>query len=145
MARRGYGAGGPGAPSADLFLRLFQFSQPLPATTSTSGSAPTNATTTAGTSPSSNSSNNNSAAAFRFFNLHNHDASINDLDSDVSSEGEAGPEQAAAWPAGRHFGNSLAHSMPFFFGMRGKNLKIYLLDILGFFLLVIFFFRGLQT
>lgn len=111
MARRGYGApassssgatSGTSPSSADLFFRLFQ----LPSA-SQSSSNNNNNTATSSTSP------NSGGGGFRFFNLGGGPSSTNDLDSDLSSD-----EDEAQW---NHNFNSLAHSLPFFLGMRGTK------------------------
>ena len=124
MARRGYTNS-----SSDLFFRLFQFpsSSLLPVANSSGQEA---ATVPASTEvavtparslppppppPSSSAGSGGGLSAFRFFNLGSLGSSANnhELDSDLSSD-----EDEPHW---NHNMNSLAQSLPFFFGMRGGN------------------------
>lgn len=115
MARRGYTNN-----SSDLFVRLFQFpSQQGSSQTSSNSANPAiaAASESASTTPTPSSatgsrSNSSGLSAFRFFNLGGNSSSQNtgDLDSDLSSD-----EDEVHW---NHNLNSLAQSLPFFFGVR---------------------------
>lgn len=115
MARRGYTNN-----SSDLFVRLFQFPSQQGSQTSSNAANPPATTASESTSttltPSTATGSRGTSSglsAFRFFNLGGGNSSAQntgDLDSDLSSD-----EDELHW---NHNLNSLAQSLPFFFGVR---------------------------